>query len=129
MRKKLSELFRYKWIQKSYCLTQFFSDKEPDEILGKLSSSSASCQLFLLLLNGHWVFCKDQKQTRSSMGQDCLSHLALLCTERVYFNRVDIEKVTDEFPSRKNLFKFFFQRSLDQKSKSISEFCAFQKES
>ena len=63
------------------------------------------------------------------MGQDCLSHLALLCTERVYFNRVDIEKVTDEFPSRKNLFKFFFQRSLDQKSKSISEFCAFQKES
>ena len=45
------------------------------------------------------------------MGQDCLSYLALLCIERIYVNRVDIEKVTDEFPSK----KFFFQPIFRQK--------------
>ena len=40
-----------------------FSAKEPIGILGKLLSFSASYQLLLVLLNGHLVFCEDQKQT------------------------------------------------------------------
>ena len=52
------------------------------------------------------------------MGQDCLSYLALLCIERVYVKRVDIEKVTDEFPSKKIFFKFFFQPIFRQKKVS-----------
>ena len=34
---------------------------------------------------------------RGNMGQDRLSHLAPLSNERAYVNRVDIEKVIDEF--------------------------------
>ena len=43
------------------------------------------------------------------MGQDRLNHLALLCFERAYVNKVDIEKVIDEFSSKKGHSKFFFQ--------------------
>ena len=49
-----------------------------------------------------------QKQTRSTMGLDHLSHLALLYIERSYDNGVDIEKVIDEFQSKKGCSKFFF---------------------
>ena len=42
------------------------------------------------------------------MEENCLSHLALLRIERAYSNRVDAEKVIDEFESRKGRFKFFF---------------------
>ena len=45
---------------------------------------------------------------RSTMGQDRLSHLALLSIERAYANRVDINKVIDVFASRKNRDQFFF---------------------
>ena len=71
---KKFELFRCKYIRKSYCLIQFFSAKEPAKILGKLSSVSVSYQLSLVLLKDHWVFCKDRKQ-------DCLSHL--MSTEQI----------------------------------------------
>ena len=75
------------------------------------------------------------------MGQDHLSHLALLCIERAYVNRVDIEKVIDEFSSKKGCPKFFFYsifRSKTEKvddifwilsKKWISEFYACQRES
>ena len=43
------------------------------------------------------------------MGQDCLSHLAILCIEHANVDGLDIEKVTDEFSSKKNRSKFFFQ--------------------
>ena len=36
--KKLCELFRFKYIQKSYSMIQFLSAKEAAKILGKLSS-------------------------------------------------------------------------------------------
>ena len=36
-------------------------------------------------------------ETENTMGQDCLSHLALLCTECAYVNRIDIETVINEF--------------------------------
>ena len=41
------------------------------------------------------------------MDQDCLGHLALLRIERAYSNRVDTEKVIDEFESRKGCSEFF----------------------
>ena len=40
------------------------------------------------------------------MEQDHLSHQELLCIERAYVDRVDIEKVVDEFLSRKGRFSF-----------------------
>ena len=43
------------------------------------------------------------------MVQDCINQLALLSIERTYFNRVDIKKVIDEFPSKAGRSKFFFQ--------------------
>ena len=97
---KLPELFRYKCIPKLYCLIQFFLVKEPAESLGKLPSFSASYQLFLILLNGHLVFWEDR---------NCFSHLAILCIERAYVNRLDIVKVTHEFSPKKGRSKFFFQ--------------------
>ena len=45
---------------------------------------------------------------RSTMEQDHLSYLALLCIERAYVNRVDIKKLLDEFSSIKGCSKFFF---------------------
>ena len=102
--KKLCKLFRFEYIQKSYSLIQFFLAIEPAEILGKVSLLSASYQLFLVLLDSHWVFFNDWKQTRTTMGQDRLSHLSLLCIEHDYVNRVDIEKVIDGFSSKKSLF-------------------------
>ena len=45
---------------------------------------------------------------RSTMGQDRLSHLALLSIERAYSNKIDMDKVIDEFASRKGRGKFFF---------------------
>ena len=42
------------------------------------------------------------------MRQNRLSHLALLCIERVYTKKVDIKKAIDEFTSRKVCSKFFF---------------------
>ena len=42
------------------------------------------------------------------MEEDCLNHLALLRIERAYSNRVDTEKVIDEFQSRKGRCEFFF---------------------
>ena len=30
---------------------------------------------------------------KSTMGQDCLCHLALLCTERAYVNRIDFQPI------------------------------------
>ena len=62
-RNKLPEIFRYKCIPNLYCLIQFLLAKEPSGLLGKLSSFSASYQLFIVLLNIHLVFCEDQKQT------------------------------------------------------------------
>ena len=67
----------------------------------------------------------------STLEEDCLSHLALLRIERAYSNRVDIEKMIDEFEkvvssslSNQCLFIFSFVKKVD-----ISEFCACQSES
>ena len=43
------------------------------------------------------------------MGWDRLRHLALLCIEHAYVNRVNIEKRIDEFSSENVRSKFFFQ--------------------
>ena len=61
--KKLPEVFWWKCIPKYYCLIHFFWANLPSKILGSLPSFSVSHQLFLLLLNGHLVFCKDRRQT------------------------------------------------------------------
>ena len=66
--KILPELFQYKCIPNYYCFMQYFLAKKPVGNLGNLSSFSASHQLFLVLLNGHLVFCEEGKQTRSTMG-------------------------------------------------------------
>ena len=42
------------------------------------------------------------------MEEDCLSHLKLLRIEHAYNNRVDTEKVIDEFEPRKDRSEFFF---------------------
>ena len=41
------------------------------------------------------------------MELDCISHLALLRTEYAYSNKIDTDKVIDEFASRKGCSKFF----------------------
>ena len=85
-------------IFQSYIVSSnFFWAKEPAGILVKLSSFSASYWVFLIKTN-----------LKSTMGQDCLSHLAILCIERTYVNRLDIEKVSDEFSPKKGRSKFFF---------------------
>ena len=54
--------------------------------------------MFLVLLNGLFsVLRRPKTNLRSTMGRDRLSHLALLSIEGAYVNRVDIEKVIDEF--------------------------------
>ena len=52
---------------------------------------------------------RQKTNLKSTMGQDCFSHLAILCIERAYVNRPDIVKVTDEFSPKKGRSKFFFQ--------------------
>ena len=53
------------------------------------------------------VLWKLKRYPRSTLEEDCLSHLALLRVERAYSNRVDTEKVIDEFESRKGCSEFF----------------------
>ena len=53
------------------------------------------------------VLRKLKRYPRSTLEEDCLSHLALLRVERAYSNRVDTEKVIDEFESRKGCSEFF----------------------
>ena len=48
---------------------------------------------------------------RSTMGQERLTNLALLCIERIYGNEVlknDIEKIIDKFAETKNRAQYFF---------------------
>ena len=40
--------------------------------------------------------------------QNCLNHLALLCTECAYAKRIYIEKVINEFVLKKRLFQVLF---------------------
>ena len=55
------------------------------------------------------VLRRPKTNLKSTMGQNCFSHLAILCIERAYVNRLDIVKVTDEFSPKKGRSKFFFQ--------------------
>ena len=55
------------------------------------------------------VLRRPKTNLKSTMGQDCFSHLAILCIERAYVNRLDIVEVTDEFSPKKGRSKFFFQ--------------------
>ena len=41
------------------------------------------------------VLRRTKPSFKSTIGQDCLSHRAMLCIERAYVNRLDIEKVID----------------------------------
>ena len=59
-----------------------------------------------------FVLRKLKPYLRRAMDQDCLGHLALLRIERAYSNRVNTEKVIDEFESRKGSFKFFLNQFL-----------------
>ena len=54
------------------------------------------------------VLRKLKTYPRRTMEEDCLSHLTLLRIEHAYNNRVDTEKVIDEFESRKDRSEFFF---------------------
>ena len=49
------------------------------------------------------------RSLRGNMGQHRQGHLVLLCIKHPYVNRVDIERVIDEFASKKGRSKFFFQ--------------------
>ena len=87
-----------------------FSAKELIEILENSRYSQRHTNYFLFCRTVVLVFCKDRKTSlRSTMVQDCINQLALLSIERTYFNRVDIKKVIDEFPSKAGRSKFFFQ--------------------
>ena len=57
--------------------------------------------------------------TKSTIGQDRSGHLALLCIERAYVNRVDIGKAIDEFSSKNVVPSSFSNRLLDQNSLAI----------
>ena len=50
------------------------------------------------------------------MGQDRLNRLAPLCLERAYVNRADIQKVTNEFSSKKVIPSFFSHQFSDRKT-------------
>ena len=54
------------------------------------------------------VLQKLKRYPRRTMEEDCLSHLTLLRPEHAYNNRVDTEKVIEEFESRKDRSEFFF---------------------
>ena len=62
------------------------------------------------------VLRRPKTNLKSTIGQDCLSHIAILCIERAYVNRLDLEKVIDEFSSKKDRSKFFFQLIFRQKN-------------
>ena len=81
---KLPELFRYKCIPKLYCLIQFFSAKGPARIfiLSVIPTVSCSAERSFSVLR------RPKANLKSTMGQDCLSHLALLYIERAYINRL-----------------------------------------
>ena len=61
------------------------------------------------------VLGRPKTNLSSTMGQDCLRHLALSCIERVYFNRLDIGKVIDGFSSKKVVSSSFSNQFLDKK--------------
>ena len=56
---------------------------------------------------------------RNTMGQDRLNHLAPLCFERAYVNRVDLEKVIDQFSTRKVVPNSFSNQFSNQKTLTI----------
>ena len=62
------------------------------------------------------VLRRPKTSLKSTLGQDCLSHLALLCIGRAYITRLDIEIVIDEFSSKKGRSKFFSQPILRPKN-------------
>ena len=57
----------------------------------------------------------NETSLRSTLGDDYPGHLALLCIGRTYVNRVDIEKVINEFSSKKVVPTSFSNQLLDQK--------------
>ena len=95
MWKKLSVLFRCKCIPKyQYCLIEFFSAIEPSVIIVVIVSvaPTVSCsaeKLFSILRIA-------KTNLRRVMGQDILSHLALICIERACVNRVDFQSILDQ---------------------------------
>ena len=71
-------------------------------ILNIIPATSCSAEWSFIVLR------KLKTYPGSTMEEDCLNHLALLRIERAYSNRVDTEKVIDEFQSRKGRCEFFF---------------------
>ena len=57
----------------------------------------------------------NETNLRSTMGDDYPGHLALLCIDHTYVNRVDVEKVINEFSSTKVVPTSFSNQLLDQK--------------
>ena len=107
---KLPELFQYKCISNLYCLIQLFFGERARWNFGKLvvifSVTTTVCYSAERWFSVLW---RPKTILKSTMGQDCLSHLAILCIERTCVNRLDIEKVTEEFSPKKSRSKFFFQ--------------------
>ena len=81
--KKLSELFRYKFIQKSYCLIHFVSAKEPAEMLGKLSLSCSAERSLSILQRPK----TDQKHhgIRSPQSSGTVMYWTCLCQQSGYW--------------------------------------------
>ena len=102
-------------------------------ILSIIPTASCSAERLLSVL---W---RPKTNLRSTMGQDRLNHLALLCFECAYVNRLDIEKVIDEFSSKKVVPSSFSNQFSDKKTLIrfvlnfvkmwVSEFCSCQRES
>ena len=65
------------------------------------------------------VLRRPKTNLKSIMSQDCLNHLAILCIERAYVDRLDTEKVIDEFSSKKVVPSSFSNQFLDQKTMVI----------
>ena len=113
----MPELFCYKYIPNlSIVSSDFFGEKtrwkfgKVDVILSVIPTAFLFCWTvvygFAKTKNNPY---KNPLKSLQSMEHDHLSHQELLCIERAYVDRVDIEKVVDEFLSRKGRFSFSTQ--------------------
>ena len=106
---KLAELFPYKCILKLYCLIQFFWRKSPLDFRKAVVIFSVIPTVSYSPEQSFSALWRPKTNVKSIVGQDCLSHMAVLRIERTFANRLDTEKVADEFSSKNARSKFFFQ--------------------
>ena len=107
---KLLELSRYKCIPKVILSHPISFGERTLQNVGKVVIILSVLPTFYCSVERSFCVLRIPKTNlKSILVQNYLIHLALLCIERTYVNRLDIEKVIDEFSSEKGRSKFIFQ--------------------